>query len=134
MPRRAPSICTYPGCNVLVRGGSRCDLHPYAKPGKAERQYTREKERARSLERRSDPTNRINFYNTGRWRKLRNWYIRANPLCDECKEHGRMVAGEVVDHIIPISAGGGALDSENLQTLCKPCHTAKGNRDRGRGD
>jgi 5-methylcytosine-specific restriction endonuclease McrA len=30
-----------------------------------------------------------------------------------------------VDHIIPIEAGGAKLDPDNLQTVCKRCHTHK---------
>ena len=29
MPYAAPKPCTHPGCNALVRGGSRCKDHPY---------------------------------------------------------------------------------------------------------
>lgn len=30
-----------------------------------------------------------------------------------------------VDHIIPLSAGGKKYNTENLQTLCKICHSDK---------
>lgn len=86
------------------------------------------------MNRRSDPANSIHFYDTQEWRKLRNWFIRANPLCNQCSRRERLVLAKVVDHIIPIEDGGEPLDVENLQSLCKPCHTAKTNKERGRGD
>jgi 5-methylcytosine-specific restriction protein A len=72
-----------------------------------------------------------NFYQSTVWRKLRNWHIKLNPLCEMCKLKNYYTFGEVVDHINPISKGGAMLDPENLQTLCKTCHgikTAKENK------
>ena len=37
-----------------------------------------------------------------------------------------------VDHIIP-KAEGGTDDESNLQSLCKPCHAAKTDREKNRG-
>lgn len=42
--------------------------------------------------------------------------------CDMCQSCGRL--GRVVDHIIPLWAGGSDEDS-NKQLLCDPCHDAK---------
>jgi 5-methylcytosine-specific restriction protein A len=66
-----------------------------------------------------------NFYQSKPWRDLRNWHIKQHPLCEACKSVGQFVAGEVVDHIKPISKGGAMLDYNNLQTLCKTCHAIK---------
>jgi 5-methylcytosine-specific restriction enzyme A len=45
-------------------------------------------------------------------------------LCVLCVAHGRVSLGVVVDHIVPLWAGGSDEDS-NKQTLCNPCHDAK---------
>ena len=65
------------------------------------------------------------FYNSGRWRKLRNWYVKSNPLCVHCKLEGVVNLGQVVDHIIPITDGGEKLSKGNLQTLCHLHHNQK---------
>lgn len=85
------------------------------------------------LARRADRTDSYHFYNSRRWRKVSKWFLKANPLCDECKANSRIKAARVVDHRVPITCGGAQYDVENLQSLCVPCHTAKTNRERGRG-
>ena len=62
-----------------------------------------------------------------RWQKVRDYHIRANPLCVKCEERGRTVAGKDVDHIIPFDglSDPKRLDGCNLQTLCRACHNAK---------
>ena len=63
-----------------------------------------------------------------RWRKIRLMFLRANPLCASC---GR--AANEDDHIKAKRAGG-EDDDENLQALCKPCHSIKTMRERfGKG-
>ena len=59
-----------------------------------------------------------------RWRKIRLMFLRANPLCASC---GR--PANEVDHITPKRAGG-EDDDENLQALCKSCHSVKTMRER----
>jgi 5-methylcytosine-specific restriction protein A len=49
---------------------------------------------------------------------------RDNGLCVLCLAMGRVSAGRVVDHRIPLWDGGSDED-ENKQTLCHPCHDAK---------
>ena len=41
------------------------------------------------------------------------------------------MAGEEVDHIVPLSRGGAEQDPANLQHLCVPCHAAKTRREQG---
>jgi len=65
------------------------------------------------------------FYNSGAWRKLRNWFIKANPLCVECKKLGVITQANIVDHITPIKNGGEKLSSQNLQGLCHWHHNVK---------
>ena len=59
-----------------------------------------------------------------RWRKVRLMHLRENPLCVLCGARGRTVAATEVDHIIPLSEGGGEAGG-NLQGLCKRCHGRK---------
>ena len=65
------------------------------------------------------------FYNTARWKKLREYVKKRNPFCAECLRNGLYKQGEIVDHIIPIEEGGAAMDIENLQVLCRACHNRK---------
>lgn len=68
---------------------------------------------------------RHELYNTTRWRKLRELKMSLSPLCEQCEREGRITAGELVDHIIPIEDGGAKFALENLQTLCRACHNRK---------
>lgn len=60
------------------------------------------------------------------WRKARNAYLQQHPLCVMCKDDGKLVAAQVVDHIIP-HKGGQTLfwdSAGNWQALCKPHHNS----------
>lgn len=58
-----------------------------------------------------------------RWRKARETYLSAHPLCVECGKHGRVAAASVVDHIAPHRNDQALFwDRANWQALCKPCH------------
>lgn len=59
------------------------------------------------------------------WDSLSRRWRRFHPLCVMCMAQGQVVAGECVDHIIPINEGGALLDEGNLQTLCWSCHSRK---------
>lgn len=66
-----------------------------------------------------------NVYNTSNWRKLREAYLMAHPICEKCHKE---LATEV-HHIVPISTQNDPLkmkeigfNAENLQALCSKCH------------
>ena len=119
MPKRAARPCRYPGCaRVVLEGVPYCEEH------------------ARVIARRHDTDNRPSPSKRGygrRWRRLRSMYLSQQPLCeDPFGVHGDEppVATEV-DHIVPRSAGG--TDAwENLQALCKSCHSRKTASEDGR--
>ena len=59
------------------------------------------------------------------WRKVRLVKLAEDPLCEQCKRKGLLKLAEEVDHIIPIADGGERLELNNLQSLCKSCHSRK---------
>lgn len=69
-----------------------------------------------------------------RWRRLREQYLRINPLCRICWEGGRRIKATVVDHIIP-HRGNMVMfwDEDNWQPLCKAHHDALKQREEKRG-
>lgn len=61
-----------------------------------------------------------------KWQRARAKYLRRHPLCVHCQRDGKLVAGNVVDHITA-HRGDPALfwDTANWQTLCKRHHDVK---------
>ena len=55
------------------------------------------------------------------WKRIRDSYAAAHPLCERCLEEGRLTTVEEVHHIVPISKGG-THARDNLMSLCKSCH------------
>lgn len=52
-------------------------------------------------------------------------YLRLHPLCTECERDCRVTAGQVVDHKLPLWAGGQDDYATNGNVLCIPHHKAK---------
>ena len=50
------------------------------------------------------------------------------PTHSRCLRDGRTTPAQCVDHIVPVSKGGGMYDIANHQSLCIPCNSAKGDR------
>lgn len=65
-----------------------------------------------------------------RWARFSKQYRKLNPLCVNCLAHGVTRASAQVDHIVPLSKGGKKYDYENLQALCRTCHSQKTARER----
>ena len=123
MPTKAGRPCQWRGCPQVVRGDvPYCEEHA--------KQVAREHEADR-------PSAARRGYD-GNWRKLRSMYLRRHPLCaDPFGVHEGPVVATEVDHIQPLSRGGGH-GWDNLQALCKSCHSKKTAREsgfvRGKGD
>lgn len=69
------------------------------------------------------------YYNDIRWKRLRNWFITTNPICEECNKKGIVTPATDVHHIIPFLTGKTEqerwqlfLDDNNLMSLCSKCH------------
>jgi len=65
------------------------------------------------------------------WKRIRDRYIAAHPLCEECKRDDKLTPAEEVHHILPLSKGGTHRD-DNLMSLCTSCHSTITARDGGR--
>lgn len=71
-------------------------------------------------------------YNRDKWRKLRNYKLQQNPLCEVCLENGKVTAATEVHHITSFMQGTTNLqieflgfDYNNLMSLCTECHLNK---------
>jgi len=106
MPPKIPKPCAYPNCPALTVERY-CPKHKTV----AGREYNK-------LCRSPDHAKHYDW----RWRKIRNLYISAHPLCEECLKSNRLVPADEVHHIIPPDCGG-THDDDNLMSLCKSCHT-----------
>lgn len=117
MPTLAPKPCGHSGCRNLVRDGStRCETHKEKKKSNFSRQLS--------------STERGYGY---AWQKLRLVILRRDGgICQACKALGKLTAGNIVDHIKPKEEGG-SDDLDNLQAICKPCHTMKTAKESARG-
>lgn len=62
--------------------------------------------------------------------RIRDELKRKVILCEECTRNGRVAAGCIADHIIPLAKGGTGARS-NYQWLCQDCAEAKDAADRG---
>lgn len=61
------------------------------------------------------------LYTAKRWKDLRVQLLARSPICADCNS----LASEV-DHILPHRGDLARFyDTNNLQTLCKPCHSRK---------
>jgi len=107
MPYKPKRPCAYPGCGRLAMREQYCAEHQKA----MDNHYNR-------FER--DPASNKRYGRS--WKRIRDRYIRLNPLCEECLRENRLTAAEEVHHILPLSKGGGN-EAGNLMALCKPCHS-----------
>ena len=121
MPKRLKKPCAYPGCPELVDAGhTYCEEHREKESRQRNKRYDKERSPASKK-----------FYGGSRWRKVRNRYIKKNPLCEHCKEAGRTKLAHMVDHIIPIKINWEKrYDPDNLQSLCNSCHAKKTQEDK----
>lgn len=81
----------------------------------------------------------IQLINTARWRRLRKAKLTASPVCERCKEEGRLTAASEVHHITPVEEAAGhaaklglMYDPGNLRALCHDCHV-RTHTEMGRG-
>lgn len=97
--------CGVPACPEFAAYRGRCTRHANIdRPKTAERGYD------------------------GEWRKLRAMKLNRDPIC-QIRTHCLGALATTVDHIKPLTVRPDLrLVWSNLQSACKPCNSAKGNR------
>jgi len=101
-----------------------------AKVGDAPRQFRPPGWRPRATRKAEADARRASAWKRGydaTWYEFRDAWIREHPLCCECEAGGLSAAAEHVDHVIPFDGVDDPLrlDPENVQSLCRPCHSRK---------
>lgn len=114
MPRRAKRPCASRGCPALVEPGTGGYCPTHATQRQQQRNQQIDANRGTAAQRGYD----------ARWRRIRAMHLRNHPLCVECLAAGRTTPANEVDHIIPLR-NGGTHAPDNLQSLCKSCHSKK---------
>lgn len=113
MARLPARACSESWCpDLAVDGGSKCERHRQQR----QREYDQQRREERP------------FYWSAAWRRLRALVLRNEPLCRLCyaKEPRVLAIATEVDHIKPVKQRPDlALEFDNLQPLCKPCHLQK---------
>ncbi|MBS3885607.1 MAG: HNH endonuclease [Dethiobacter sp.] len=97
MPMKPHSPCSSPGCQKYAVEGGRCAAHK-REPWPGRRGFA--------------------GYGTD-YKRVRRQVLREEPQCALCGS-----TASTVDHILPVSRGGGH-ERTNLRALCKPCHDAR---------
>ena len=106
MPIKPKRPCSYPSCPKLS-DGRYCEEHQKL----TDKQYNKYQR---------DPNHNKRYGRT--WKRIRDRYIKANPLCEECTRTGKLTPAEEVHHIKPLSKSG-SNDTDNLMSLCSSCHS-----------
>ncbi|MEG1926912.1 MAG: HNH endonuclease signature motif containing protein [Ruthenibacterium sp.] len=106
MPHKPKRACQHSGCPRLTDG-----LYCAEHQALANKQYNKYQR---------DPASNKRYGHA--WKRIRNRYIKAHPLCEECLKNSIIKPAEEVHHINPL-AHGGNNDTQNLMSLCKSCHS-----------
>ena len=117
MPYKPRRPCAYIGCRMFAANGEQyCAEHKKM----LDRHYNRFQR---------NPETKKHYGSA--WKRIRNKFIKANPLCEECKDNGVLTPAQEVHHILALSKGGGN-EASNLMSLCKSCHSRKTAQSGGR--
>lgn len=66
------------------------------------------------------------FYASAAWLRLRSAFLAEHPLCVDCERAGRVTEAKHVHHLKERKDHPElALEWNNLEALCQPCHNGK---------
>lgn len=107
MPYAPASYCSEPRCHRMAGYKGRCAVHAAEKEQQRYNVDTRK------------------WYSTEAWQTLRMLVFIDQPICVSCQH----APSTEVDHIIPHRSEYGLFfNRENLQGMCKSCHSTKTRR------
>ena len=99
--------CSHPRCSAIVRT-KYCDEHKHIQS---------------DVLRDTRGTTSEQGYGTT-WQKVRKIHLFKNPLCEVCKQQGIVKPANEVHHKNALR-NGGTNEVDNLQSLCKSCHSKR---------
>jgi len=116
MPRRPVYQCKHPTCPAKAVGRGYCRKHQ-------ELSRAGSRKRASASDRGYDKA----------WERARKRKLANDPICEACAEDGRVVAADMVDHVVPIRVAPELrLRAENHRSLCWQCHGRKSAEDKAK--
>lgn len=69
--------------------------------------------------------------NDWKWIELSAKFLSENVFCERHKLRRKYIPSQITDHIIPVSVRPDRrYDEDNLQALCKSCHSWKTGKER----
>lgn len=76
---------------------------------------------------RTNPQNKkyADFYACGEWKRMRQYKLSINPLCEVCMRDNKKTIATIVHHVHEIRTNLGwekRLDINNLESICQSCH------------
>ena len=91
---------------------------------KRQRKETREYDKTR------DP-NVVKWQKSARFQRSRAWFLKRNPICNECEKQNKLTPATILHHITPHNGEYRLFwDQSNWQGLCNACHEDKHVQDR----
>lgn len=104
-PNALATPCAAPGCPELTYARY-CEEH-----SKQRGQYDRDRGSAA-----------VRGYDR-RWRRIRRMFLNRHPLCaNPFNTHPSSIPATEVHHVVALQDGG-SHSFDNLEALCKPCHS-----------
>lgn len=112
---RALRPCLKHGCNKLVASGYCVDHKPTAP----------DRSSFVALDEKKTPEQK-KFYSSSLWVKVSRLYRVAHPLCERCRNNGKIVASVLVHHNPTreelVKRGLNPYNPRYLEALCLSCH------------
>lgn len=106
--------CSKPSCNAFV---DYTETYCMKHKASVSKQYNNE------IRFNKDNKHIASFYASGSWKKTRNSFIAAYPLCKRCYDSGKVTAARIVHHKIEVRDDfSKRLEWDNLESICQNCH------------